>query len=151
MEPSVVDGGLALQQPSAADLPDSQAPSQQEQQDHAADQPDEQLERQVRAAIAELLPGVDLRSLSLYDFRCSVSRHLGWGRKGLEAHAQSVSLWVKEGVEASVQKSRQSPQQLIDAVLKELGNEDTSKKLRVHLLNFSRCCQGLKRPAACAT
>ncbi|CAE7703604.1 unnamed protein product, partial [Symbiodinium sp. KB8] len=138
--PSAMDGDSALQQQPLPVLSESPSGSQhhQEQQDPAGDQADEQVERQARAAIAELLPGVDLQTLSLYDFHCSVSTHLGWGRRGLEAHAQSVSGWIKEAVEAHVAKSQQSPQQLFNAVLKDLGDEDTSKKLRVHMLTFSR-------------
>ena len=140
MEPSAMDGESVLQQQPLPVLSESPSGSQlhQDQQDPARDQADEQVERQVRAAIAELLPGVDLQTLSLYDFRCSVSRHLGWGRRGLEARAQRVSDWIKEAVEAHVAKSQQSPQQLFNAVLQDLGDEDSSKKLRVHMLTFSR-------------
>ena len=135
-----MDGESVLQQQPLPVLSESPPGSQhhQDQQDPARDQADEQVERQVRAAIAELLPGVDLQTLSLYDFRCSVSRHLGWGRRGLEARAQRVSDWIKEAVEAHVAKSQQSPQQLFNAVLQDLGDEDSSKKLRVHMLTFSR-------------
>ena len=102
----------------------------------------ERFELRVRGAVAELLPGVDLQQVSVCDFRQKVARHLGLGRRGLEAAAEQVNLWIREAVDHRAASAEQSPEQRLEAVLKELGQENGSRKTQVHLLTFSRLLPG---------
>eukprot|EP00439_Symbiodinium_sp_Y106_P057281 s3165_g8.t1 len=99
---------------------------------------DERTEVRVRGAIAELLPSVDLQQVSVYDFRCQIARRLGFGRKGLEAAADQVNLWIREAVDNRMARAQESPEQRMQAMLEMLGSEDESKKTQVHLLTFAR-------------
>ena len=103
---------------------------------------DERTEVRVRGAIAELLPSVDLQQVSVYDFRCQIARHLGFGRKGLEAAADQVNLWIREAVDNRMARAQESPEQRMQAMLEMLGSEDESKKTQVHLLTFARLLPG---------
>ena len=103
---------------------------------------DETTEVRVRGAIAELLPAVDLQQVSVYDFRCQIARHLGLGRKGLEASADQVNVWIREAVDNRVARAEQSPAQRMEAILEVLGSEDESKKTQVHFITFSRLLPG---------
>ncbi|CAE7343110.1 unnamed protein product, partial [Symbiodinium microadriaticum] len=96
----------------------------------------------IRGAIAELLPSVDLQQVSVYDFRCQIARHLGFGRKGLEASADQVNVWIREAVDNRVARAQESPEQRMEAILEMLGSEDDSKKTQVHFITFSRLLPG---------
>ena len=97
------------------------------------------MSRRVRGAIVELLAGVaDLSSITVYDFRCSVARHIGLGQNGLEHAAAEVNEWIKEAIASKGSPVAGSPAQRIAAVLADLGEGAASSKIRVHLVTLSR-------------
>ena len=133
----------AQQNPDAdASAAAGQAAASQPEHPNGAVELDETTEVRIRGAIAELLPSVDLQQVSVYDFRCQIARHLGFGRKGLEASADQVNVWVREAVDNRVARAQESPEQRMEAILEMLGSEDDSKKTQVHFITFSRLLPG---------
>ena len=63
-------------------------------------------EDETREGIADLLKGADHEQVSLYKFRRDLAHQLGLGKKCLEDKATDVNRWIKEAVQAKVQRPK---------------------------------------------
>lgn len=91
----------------------------------------------VRAAIDELLPGVNLEETSLGEFRSALSLHVG---HDLETQADKVNEWIRD----SVQKpAAPTPRPHLEGIIQSLGEEPAGPfKHPVHLVTISRVLPG---------
>ncbi len=91
----------------------------------------------VQAAIDELLQTVNCQTVTIRKFRRQVASHLGLGKKGLEAQAESVNAMIKSTL-AKQSCSQETPAQQMAKLLQELGEEDRTAKQYVYLCTLSR-------------
>ena len=71
----------------------------------------------VRAAIDELLPGVNLEETSLGEFRSALSLHVG---HDLETQADNVNEWIRDSVQKPAAPTPRPPRASFKALVKSL-------------------------------
>ena len=77
----------------------------------------------------ELLPTVDMGDVTLAKFRKLVSKHLGFGRKGLEPHADAVNRMIKEAVHVANGSPQTAAEAMAATVADDLGMEDVRARI----------------------
>ena len=83
------------------------------------------------------MPTVDMGDHTIAEFRKLVSEHLGFGRKGLEPHADAVNPMIKEAAHVANGSPQTAAEAMAATVALDLGMEDVR----------ARMGEALKRPS----